>query len=132
LGFIDGETRALAWFQAGCRSHDAVDIRHQSATPARDVVVVVAYPGFVPRWSRAKINLAQQASFGEGRKSLVYRLEGDMTDALPDHPGDFVGARMLALAHGVQDGQPRGCYAHPRGTQPVGFVHDHHLTRKDE
>src|ERR1700760_3639326 len=68
-GFIDRIAVALGRFQAGCRTNDTVDIRHCPATPAREVVVIVANPVLIPRRSRAKVDLAQQADFGKGAES---------------------------------------------------------------
>src|ERR1700761_2727648 len=127
-GFVDRKAVALSWLQAGGRTNDTVDIRHCPATPAREVVVVVANPVLVPRRSRAKINLAQQADFGKSAESFIYRLEGDVADTPPSQPGDLVGAGVVPRAHGVQDGQPRGCHTHPRSSEPVCTLHASHHT----
>jgi hypothetical protein len=83
FGLVDYITKVRGGLQARRVTHDAVDVRDRSAASAHDVVMVIAYPVFVPGRPGAKVDLAEQANFGERPERFVDRLEGHMTHAFP-------------------------------------------------
>ena len=105
LGFVDFIARVVRGGQARRLADGTLDIDHPVARSTDEMVVVVAHSVLVARWRPGRLDAADDAFVGEGRKAVVHRLKRDRTNVGP-HDGVDVGrGAVRSLRHRPQDSQ---------------------------
>src|SRR4051812_31038964 len=80
LGLVEFEAVTLARRQARALADRTVDVGDLAASPADDVVVVVADPSFETGRAPCRFDPAGQAGAGERAQNVVDRLGGDRVE----------------------------------------------------
>ncbi len=96
--------------QAGRLADRAVDVGHDSAGPADDVVMVVPDASLEPGRAAGRFEAAHEPRRGERVQGLVHGLKGNMTDAIAHPGGDGLDAEVVAVTDGLEQGDAGGRY----------------------
>ena len=88
LGFVDLETVVVVGGEAGHRSDSAVDVEHDAAASADQVVVIVAHSIFVAGSGSGRLDPADEVLVDEDAERVVDRLARDRPDDRPDVVGE--------------------------------------------
>jgi hypothetical protein len=108
----------------------AVDVSHDTARPAYDMVVVVPDASLEPGRAAGWFDAAQESRRGERMEGVIHGLHGDVADAIAHPGGDRLDAEVVTVPDGLEQCDAGG--RHPEagtaqllgGGRSLGSGHD--------
>jgi hypothetical protein len=122
FGLVDLVALVVDGGETGGRAGRAVDVDHAAATPANQVVVVVADPILEACRRPGRLDAPNQTFGHEHTERVVHRLQRDRADLGADGLGHGVGRDVRLPPHCTQHRQPLGGYLDPALTKPLSRV----------
>jgi len=125
LGLVDLEPVIVVGGEAWCRTYGTVDVEHDAAFAADEVVMVVPHPILVPCDRSGRLNAAHQVLLDKDAEGVVDGLTGDRTNAGPDVLGQFLRRGVGPGSNRVEHGEPLRGDLYPMTAELLlgAFVH---------
>lgn len=106
LGFVDLETVIIVCDQTRGFADGAVDVEHEAALAAHQVVMVVADSIFVPSNRPRGLDATDQALLDEDIEGVIDRLPRDRADLGAHGFGNVFGRGVRMCGNGLSDCKP--------------------------
>ena len=117
--FVNPESMAIARCKAGRSAHRAVDVDHNAASSADQMVVVVTDTILITGRRARGLDTAYQVLLDEGGECVVHRLTRYCADDRPNGVGQFVCRSVGMRRYRAHRCQPLGGYLHAVLTQLI-------------
>jgi hypothetical protein len=104
LGLVDEETMVVVGSEARGRADGAIDVVHQIAPSANEMVMVVSNPVLVAGNRSCGLYATHEVLLDEDPKCVVHGLTGDRSQLDANGFGDVLGGRVWIASHGFHHG----------------------------
>ena len=113
LGLVDEETMVVVCGEARGRADGTIDVIHQIAPSANEMVMIVSNPVLVAGNRPCGLYPTQEVLLDEDPERVVHGLTGDRPDLVAHRVGQLFGGRMRVAIDGFHHGDPLSGHLKP-------------------
>lgn len=106
LGFVDFEPVIVVGDKARGLTNSTVDVEHNLATAADQMVVIVPHPIFETRWGSSWLNTSDETFFGKDPEGVIYGLTRNRADDGSHIFCQVIGSGVRPVSDRLHDRQP--------------------------